>query len=150
MFRVYWGPKWTAGNPCPWQQLETAIFTLVRSVYLKGLREYGVASVADVAVSSDPQFPPTTFPTVAFDPTFPSTNDFDEPDVIKVIMGLLDSGKLPRADQIRGTPLYCVIPQQGSYYRPEEPPRELRRITGSISHLITAVANVYMHGPSRE
>src|SRR5262249_53083207 len=107
-------------------------FTLIRSAYLKGLREYGVASVSDVAVSNAPGLP-ITLPTVAFDPTFPSSNDFDEPDVIEVITRLLDAGQLPRPDQIRGTPFYCVIPQQGSFYRPEEPPAGKQGSNGSHS-----------------
>jgi hypothetical protein len=118
VFRVYWGPKWTVGNPFSWQQMEKAIFTVVRSAFVKGFREYGVASVSDVAVSNLPGLPITTFPSVALEVTFPSSNDFDESDITGLITSLLDFRRLPRPDEIEGTPYYCVMPQQGSFYRP--------------------------------
>ena len=119
VLRVYWGPKWIAGNPFSWQQMEKAIFTVVRSTYLQGLVEYGVASVGDVAVSNAPGLPQSTFPAAAIEPTFPATNDFDDSDLTGLITHLIDSGQLPRPNQIQGTPYYYVMPQQGSFYRPD-------------------------------
>jgi hypothetical protein len=118
VLRIYWGPKWTDGNPFPWQKMEQAIFTAIRSTYFQGLNEYGVSKVNDVAVSNDPGLPGTTLLAFAIEPTFPSSNDFDDSDLIGLITRLIDSGRLPRPDGINGTPFYYVMPQQGSFYRP--------------------------------
>jgi hypothetical protein len=119
VLRTYWGSKWTDGNPFPWQQMEKAIFTSIRSNYFEGLNEYGVSDVSDVAMSTDPRLPPTTLPAFAIEPTFPPSNDFDDADIIGLITRLIDSGRLPRPDAIHGTPYYYVMPQQGSFYRPD-------------------------------
>jgi len=123
VLRIYWGPKWVTGDFFVWQEMEKAIFSLLRSRYVQGFVEYGVASVTDVAVVNTVPTP-RTVPAFAVESTFPDPDEdgisrFDDIQLVKLIMSMINTGRLPRPDQVQGTPLYYVLPQGGSRYRPD-------------------------------